>query len=179
MRRLYTRARAREEGFGLIELLIAMTILVVGLLAILAAFSSGITAMSRASRVGTASTLADSQMQLYRALTYCNIRLDDASYNAAQLDSTYTSEYNGAQVLDTTSCGGSTPTCAAGPPKECNARRSVTGPDRRSYRVDTYIVSQNATGTTRPVKKVTVVVRDTQNWQILARHVSVFEQLLG
>ena len=41
------RAR-REEGFGLIELLISMTVLTVGLLALFAAYSSGYTAMKRA-----------------------------------------------------------------------------------------------------------------------------------
>ena len=55
-----------ESGFGLIELLIAMVILQVALLGIVAVFSSGAIAMGRASKLGTASVLADRQMEQYR-----------------------------------------------------------------------------------------------------------------
>ena len=76
-----------EQGFGLIELLMAMVMLNVGILAIVGAFNSGIFALNRASRVTTASALADSQMELYRALTYSVIALDSNSVTAA--DNTY------------------------------------------------------------------------------------------
>ena len=72
------RAR-KQDGFGLIELLMAMTILNIGLLAIVAAFNSGAVAIRRASRISTASALADSQMELYRALTYTSIALDSTT----------------------------------------------------------------------------------------------------
>src|SRR5437764_242733 len=71
------RARLRSErGFGLIELLMAMVMLNVGILAVVAAFSSGMFALKRASRLSTASALADSQMELFRATTYSAIALD-------------------------------------------------------------------------------------------------------
>src|SRR6266487_6368782 len=71
------RVRLRSErGFGLIELLMAMVMLNVGILAIVAAFSSGTVALNRASKISTASALADSQMELYRAITYNSIGLD-------------------------------------------------------------------------------------------------------
>jgi prepilin-type N-terminal cleavage/methylation domain-containing protein len=63
------RLRVDQDGFGLIELLIAMVILNVGLLAIIASFQAGIISLSRASRVTTAAVLADQQMELYRAIT--------------------------------------------------------------------------------------------------------------
>ena len=66
MRRLATS----EDGFGLIELLIAMLVMALGIMAIVAGFSSGIVALSNASRTGTAGTLADKQMEAYRALPY-------------------------------------------------------------------------------------------------------------
>jgi hypothetical protein len=56
----------------------------------------------------------------------------------------------------------------------------VTGPDGRSYRVDTYIVSTTPTGG-RAVKKVTVVVRMVTNGvvgTVLARQASTFDQAL-
>jgi len=62
-----------EEGFGLIELLIAMTVMVIGIMAIVAAFSSGTVALSRASQASTAATLADIQMEGFRKMTYASI----------------------------------------------------------------------------------------------------------
>src|SRR6185312_14631687 len=67
--RSHVRVRLRsEQGFGLIELLMAMVMLNIGILAVVAAFNSGIFALNRASRITTASALADSQMEAYRAL---------------------------------------------------------------------------------------------------------------
>ena len=59
----------RDGGFGLVELLIAMTMLNIGLLAVVASFSSGIVSINRAGKITTAAVLADGQMELYRALT--------------------------------------------------------------------------------------------------------------
>ncbi len=163
------RAALRKEGgFGLIELLIAMTMLNIGLLAVVAAFSSGIVSLNRASRVTTAAVLADGQMELYRALTYGAIRLEPTSIPGS---APYTTDaaYSGSQI---------TATCA-GPPNECNASRQATGADGKSYRIDTYIVSVTPTGG-RPVKKVTVVVRDYNNLTVtFTRQVSTFDQSTG
>jgi len=77
-----SRVRKRllaDQGFGLIELLIAMIILNVGILAIVASFNAGIITLNRASRVTTAAVLADQQMELYRGITYGSIRLGSAT----------------------------------------------------------------------------------------------------
>ena len=59
--------RARQEnGFGLVELLIAMTVISVGIFALVAGFSSGFGAINRASKTTTAGTLADQQMEEFR-----------------------------------------------------------------------------------------------------------------
>ena len=76
-----------EEGFGLVELLIAMLMLNIGILAIVASFNSGAVALRRASHVSTASALADQQMEAYRALLYSQIGLDTGQI--AGLDNTY------------------------------------------------------------------------------------------
>src|SRR6478672_6808586 len=82
--RSHVRVRLRsEQGFGLIELLMAMVMLNIGILAIVAAFNSGIFAINRASRATTASALADQQMELYRALTYAAIALDSNTLASA------------------------------------------------------------------------------------------------
>jgi prepilin-type N-terminal cleavage/methylation domain-containing protein len=50
-----------EEGFGLIELLVAMTVLTVALLGLFAAYSSSYVALRRAPRMSSATLLADSR----------------------------------------------------------------------------------------------------------------------
>jgi type II secretory pathway pseudopilin PulG len=165
-------ARARvEKGFGLVELLMAMTMLNIGILAIIAAFNSGIVALNRAGKASTASALADAQMELYRALTWDQIRLDPASIPSSGVYTTDTA-YSASQVT--------TPTCT-GLPNECNASRTTTGPDRHSYRIDTYIVTENPTAQSRQLKRVTVVVRDGLNLsrRALARETSTFDCSTG
>jgi type II secretory pathway pseudopilin PulG len=169
--RTLVRAKLRREGgFGLIELLMALTMLNIGLLAVVAAFSSGMVSLNRASRVTTAAVLADGQMELYRSLTYAAIRLDSSSIPTYP-SPPYTSDtaYSGSQV--TGSCPGT--------PNECNASRTATGADGKSYRIDTYIVSETPTGG-RALKRITVVVRDTNNLSIAyARQISTFDQSTG
>jgi Tfp pilus assembly protein PilV len=167
--RAFVRSRLRKnDGFGLVELLMAMTMLNIGLLAVVAAFSSGIVSLNRASRVTTAAVLADGQMELYRAITYASIRLEPTSVPAIAPYTTDTA-YDGSQV--TAACPGL--------PDECNASRQATGADGKPYRVDTYIVSTTPTGG-RAVKRVTVVVRDYNKLQVVfARQVSTFDQSTG
>ena len=55
-----------EGGFALIELLISMTVLVVGMFALLATFTSGYTTLDRADVKGSATMLADRTMESYR-----------------------------------------------------------------------------------------------------------------
>jgi prepilin-type N-terminal cleavage/methylation domain-containing protein len=112
------RRLRQDEGFGLVELMIAMLILTVGLLALLSAFVSGATTLRRASRTATASTLADTQMELYRGLTYAVIALDPSTIPAT---SPYTTDsaYTASQV--TATCSG---TIASSP--QCNASRVLT-----------------------------------------------------
>jgi Tfp pilus assembly protein PilV len=174
------RKRLRtEHGFGLIELLMAMVMLNVGILAVVAAFNSGMFALNRASRISTASALADQQMELYRALTYSAIALDTTSL--ASVDDTYTCDTAlGASCPNSTS-GETTATCSGSPlPNECLPSRTATGADRKQYRVDTYITTTTPTGG-RAVKLVTVVVRDGRKLSArpLARVASTFDQSTG
>ena len=67
------RLAKTEAGFGLIELLIAMTVMVIAIMAIVAAFNSGMVALNRASHASTAATLADIQMESFRKGTYASI----------------------------------------------------------------------------------------------------------
>ena len=164
------RLRA-DQGFGLIELLIAMVILNVGILAIVASFNAGIITLNRASRVTTAAVLGDQQMELYRAIKYDSIRLASATIPSVAPYTTDTA-YSATQIV--------TPACS-GPsyPNECNASRVATGADGKPYRVDAYIVETTPSGG-RPVKLVTVVVRDAADVnKVFARQASSFDQSTG
>jgi prepilin-type N-terminal cleavage/methylation domain-containing protein len=61
-------ARIRDErGFGMVELLAAMTVMLVGVLAVFSLFQAGIIQIRRASTVTTAAALADAEMEKFRA----------------------------------------------------------------------------------------------------------------
>jgi prepilin-type N-terminal cleavage/methylation domain-containing protein len=159
------RLRPRdEEGFTLVELLIAMMVLTVGILALVAAYTSGYVSINRATRVSSTELIADQQMERFRALSYNNIQLNLTCSGCSQ-DSTYTGRTFYASA---TQVSGSTGTDSTN-----LSTQTKTGPDGRSYRLDTYInyscpvstdtltVSPTLTcGTNRPspVKTVTVVV---------------------
>lgn len=169
------RLRA-DQGFGLIELLIAMIILNVGILAIVASFNAGIVTLNRASRVTTAAVMADQHMELYRAITYDSIRLASATIPGTApytTDPAYTCSGCSTQIVS--------PSCGGGPSyaDECNASRQMTGADNKLYRMNTYIVQDLPTGG-RPVKRVTIVVRDEANQsRVYVRQASSFDLSTG
>jgi competence protein ComGC len=171
-----------EEGFGLVELLVSMMMLNVGILAIVAAFNSGALALKNAGEVSTASVLGDKQMELYRALKYTEIALDTTALGTANGDTAY--QCDRANKIDPAgSCGGGNQqtqlqkTCGTMTP-QCNPRQTVTGPDGRAYRVDTFVVSQTPP-TGRTVKLVTIVVRRNHDLRELARVSSSFDESSG
>ena len=166
------RARS-QEGFGLIELLMSMTMLNIGILALVAAFQSGAFALQRASKTSTAAAIADIQMERFRAMTYASIALDSTSFASGQADTTYTGDvaYN---------AGGLTRTCSSPLPEECQALRTLIGPDGKRYRIDTYIINDSV-ASARLLKRVTLVVRDANalSSRPLARIASTFDQATG
>lgn len=63
------RLRAREEsGFGLIELVFAMVVLNIGILALVATFQQGALSVSRSAATSNGATVADKTMEVFRAL---------------------------------------------------------------------------------------------------------------
>ena len=196
------RRLRRDDGQGLIELIVALTILAVGIGAVLTVLTGSALSLERSDQKGTALTLAETQLELYRNLAYADIRLDDASWSSAPLtnpadpyftahtsDSTIPSGAEAGEVIDTGTdidTGMANTTCVGTPP-ECQAVRTVTGPDHRQYRIDTYITTVTPTddGTSsgtvvgKSVRQVTVIVRNAQiaSLPILARNTSTFSKV--
>lgn len=181
------RLRVRgSDGFGMVELLAAMVVLAIGILALFAMFQSSSTQLRRAAITSTASALADSQMERFRAVRYDTIGLDAADVAAA--DATYTGQSDGAfmAISSPTNQVNSTvviPKCPGSPCTETVPTEQVTGADGRPYRVDTYItwkaITSQAGVAGRNVKLVTIVVRDAATNRIYARVSSSFDQLTG
>ena len=106
---MYTRAREilrrarRADGFGMVELLCAMTVLSLGILALFAMFESGMTQLRRASAVTTAAAIADTEMEGYRAIKFDVIGLDDSDVAATdalyKADTAYRDETTPATTL--------------------------------------------------------------------------------
>jgi type II secretory pathway pseudopilin PulG len=155
---------------GLVELLIAMTVMVIGISAIVAGLSSGIFALNRASRTSTAATLAEIQMEGYR-----KVRYTDAVLNPT--------------CVASTSAG--TDCFLPIPPNP------KTGPDGRHYRIEAAVrfdcavgtlggtvpssATCTGTGAARPAKLVTVRVVDVDVTpeKELFRESSTFDQATG
>ena len=192
-----------EQGFGLIELLIAMVILQVALLAMIGVFGSGAVALGRASNVNTAAMLADQQMELYRAMPYDAIGLDTAG-----------APTSGSYVSDMVACPSGSPVCTNTGPRNnattntspwqctnaaagsyvptyfssgsgvnpCTAHRLASGtssPDGRGYYVDTYIKWFQPSTAQRSVKQVTVIVRDSTTANVFAKEITTFDCSTG
>jgi prepilin-type N-terminal cleavage/methylation domain-containing protein len=120
-----------EEGFTLVELLIAMIVLTVGILALIAAYSSSYLTINRATRVSSTELLADQQMERFRALSYSTIALDLTCGPSCTQDSTYTG--NSAYSSSTQVSGSS------GTDSTNLSKQTKTGPDGRTYRLDTFV----------------------------------------
>ncbi len=137
-----------------------MTILNVGILALVAAFQSGALALQRASKLSTAAAIADLQMERYRGYKYCGILFTTSDVTSAQGDSTYTADVAYANAQLTPSID---PLCSsATPPSDSKPIQSITGPDGKRYRVDTYII-MDSVNAARPLKRVTVVIRNANS----------------
>ena len=156
----------------------SMTMLNIGILALVAAFQSGAFALQRASKLSTAAAIADIQMERYRGYKYCGVLFAPADVTSAQGDSTYTADtaYSAGQLTPATD-----PLCSsATPPSDSKPIQTITGPDGKRYRVDTYII-MDSVNAARPLKRVTVVIRNANvlSAKPYARIASTFDEATG
>ncbi len=156
--------RLRDEGgMGLDELVVAMFVLTVALLALAAGYETAAVSVRNANKKTVAAKLAMSQIELYQSLKVSSIGLDQTTLTnvktsgSGSYDGTYVSDLAGLTPSGTdhtiVSCG-STP--------QCTPIQDVTGPENHPYRLETFIrdvVNTGASGTWNE-RFVTVIVRD-------------------
>ena len=168
----------------MLELLMAMVMLNVGILAVVAAFSSGNAALYRASRTSTAGALANKQMEAYRGLKYDNIVFVTSEWTSAIANSTYTGDTvyqtNMSNPVAPHALVATVSTCPANvPASACDPSYTTTGADHRSYRVDTYLYYDTPTSGEQ-LRAVTVVIRNPDDLtRVFARVSSTFDSSTG
>ncbi len=139
VRRAIARSRA-ESGSMLIELLITMTFISVAIGALLAVYASTTISLRNSSISGNATTLVDTQMETFKTLPYAAIAIDQTTVpggSDAYVTTPPTNLTTGQQAAISTGqrVGGT-----------YAATQTLTGPDGRSYRVDTYAFPLTPTG---------------------------------
>ena len=168
----------------MLELLMAMVMLNVGILAVVAAFSSGNAALYRSSRISTAGALANKQMEAYRGLKYDNIVFVTSEWTSAIANSTYTGDTvyqtNMSNPVAPHAIVATVSTCPANvPASACDPSYTTTGADHRSYRVDTYLYYDTPTSG-QQLRAVTVVIRNPDDLtRVFARVSSTFDSSTG
>jgi type II secretory pathway pseudopilin PulG len=160
--------RVREEsGFGLVELLVAMTIMVVAITALVAGLSSGFLAVNRAAKASTAAAVADIQMEGYRKVRFTAIPLTCVAPTPPATDCFTTNMVTGPDGRSYQVDHEIRWNCAAG-----TLDITVSPP----------ICTPTPTGAAaRPAKRVTIVVKDpsTSPPKELFRETSTFDQATG
>jgi len=181
------RLLGRQDGFGMLEVIMAMGVLNIGIFAVLSAFTSGYVTMNRTKATTSASVLIDQQMERMRALNFNSICISTTS--------------TGTNYVGAAPEGTAVPTCSTSDPALVAVRNPATGPDARAYRLDTYVYWRCTTGTlttttpyttsspgcltagsvvSNPTKLVRVIARSsTTTTLIYARVESSFDQTTG
>jgi type II secretory pathway pseudopilin PulG len=72
---------AEEKGFGLIELVVAIFMLNIGILALMGAFNSGALALRSSATTSNGTAVADKVMEVYRDLKSCGVYLTGGTGN--------------------------------------------------------------------------------------------------
>lgn len=144
-----------EHGFGMVELLAAMTILSVALLALMASYDGAFLAFHNSTKTSAAANIADNQLELVDTLSYAQIGLDQSTYASVEAsNATYTSDESdvvGSSTVHTISGCGTTANCLP--------VQTVTGSDGKAYTLETFVYDV-ANGASWSERTITAIVRD-------------------
>jgi type II secretory pathway pseudopilin PulG len=152
-----------EGGMGLVELVVAMFVLTVALLALAAGYDTAAISVHNADKKTVAAKLAASQIELYQSLKVSSIGLDQTALTNVQTSGS--GSYDGVYVSDEaglTPTGTDHPIVGCGSSAQCLPIQDVSGPENHPYRIETFIRDVTNTGATGTWKErfVTVIVRD-------------------
>jgi type II secretory pathway pseudopilin PulG len=154
------RKRAHsEEGFFLVELVASMLVITVALLALIGAYSMGYFAIGSSAKTSAAGLLANNQLELYESLPYASIGLDATTLTSVKSsDATYSTD----EAALPSGVTGDVTISSCGSSAQCLPVQTLTGPDNKSYKVETFIrlLSTRTDGASRSEKVVSVVVRN-------------------
>jgi competence protein ComGC len=165
--------RLREEqAQGMIEMILALTVITIAVLALMASYDEAFFSLHSSARKTAASSLAESQLELYSALyssqsSFSSIGLSSSLVTTAKAsDSFYSTDEAALSPAGTTEVTNAS--CTTSVAQCMPVQASVTGTDGKTYRVETFIrdISQTLTCTTTPPcpttteRDVTVIVRD-------------------
>lgn len=146
MKRLRQLRASAETGMGLVELVIALTILSIGIGATMSVFAGSLVSLQHAAKEGTAITLADRQMESYRSMPYQCISAGFAVPSGCITYSGFPNPYSASQSTSTTD-----------------------SPDHRRYTVTTSISA--AAGS---ALQISVAVTQLGSSKVLAQETSYF-----
>src|SRR4051794_11923010 len=134
----------------MLELLVAMLVVAVALMALVTALASGVLAIRKASRTSVGAALAGQELDFYRSRAFAAVGL-----SATSTDATYLSRHPAGQA------DAAVVTCAD--PRCAPIQTGVRGTDGLAYRIDTYVTVPTSPAPGRTLKQVTVVVRDDRS----------------
>lgn len=169
------RRLGEEIGQGMIELIMAVVLITIALLALMASYDGAFISMHKSARTNAATQLADTQLELYSslyALSTTNpnqqIGLNSSLLTTAEAnDAYYSTDESSLSPSGTDATNASCSTTSA----QCEPVQTVTGLDGKSYRMETFVrdVAQTLTCTmttagscsaTTHQRVVTVIIRD-------------------
>jgi Tfp pilus assembly protein PilV len=152
------RSRIRSEGgFLALELVVAIVVISIAILALMAAYGNVFFSLRSAAKTSSAGLLAENQLELYASLPYSSIGLDSSTLSSVKAsDSTYSSDES---ALPGTGTDVTISSCGSSP--QCSPVQTLTGSDHHTYKLETFIRAlSNPNGSSWNETVVTVIVRD-------------------
>lgn len=152
-----------EDGFLLIEVILAMMIITIALLGLIGAYSFGVFATGASGTTSSAGLIANNQLELYSSLSYNSIGFDSTTLTNAKANASYT--YNTDETALNAIQSGTdvtNSTCGSSTSPQCSPVQTVTaGVDHKTYKIETFIrCVANPSISSRKAKLVTVYVQN-------------------
>jgi type II secretory pathway pseudopilin PulG len=166
-----------QDGFLLVELVVATIVLSIALLALMAGYDSAFVSIRKASQKSAAAALANAQLELYASLPYAQIGLDQATTDdvgdstSPDYDSLYATNallagdsgvLNGVPYHDPDGVVNEVTISGCGTAASCLPIQTLAGSDGHSYRVETFVrdVTEQTSNISWATRNVWVIVRD-------------------